>query len=64
MSKLRLGPSAGWTGSTRFSCLGAPAAKSSAPEGRSARATAMLAVGISEDGQREILGPQDGPQRD
>ena len=26
--------------------------------------TAMLAVGIGEDGQREILGPQDGLQRD
>jgi len=40
------------------------AAKSSAAEGRAVRATAMLAVGISEDGQREILGLSGGPQRD
>jgi len=26
--------------------------------------TAMLAVGVNEDGQREILGPQDGLWRD
>nr|WP_263820377.1 transposase [Salinibacter sp.] len=40
------------------SVLGArcDAAESSTAEGRATRATAMLAVGISEDGQREILG--------